>query len=54
MLQLLKSVLFSPAGSFGSVFGFIVLGGWFMFWLHGKFVAMIAEHKHVNSKCDNH
>ena len=53
MLQLLKTVLISPAGSFASVFGIIVLGGCFVFWLHGKFVAMIAEHKHVNSKCDN-
>ncbi len=53
MIQLVKTVITSPAGSFASVFGFVILCGWFIFWLHGKFVSMIAEHKHVNSKCDN-
>lgn len=53
MLQLVKTVITSPMGSFASVFGFVVLVGWFVFWLHGKFVLMIAEHKHVTSKCED-
>ena len=52
MIQLIKTVITSPMGSFASVFGFIVLVGWFVFWLHGKFVTLLAEHKHVKDNCD--
>lgn len=52
MLQVLKTVLISPPGSFAFVFGFVVLAGWFAFWLHGKFVTMLAEHAHVKADCE--
>ena len=53
MLQLLRTVITSPAGSFAFVFGAVVLVGWFMFWLHGKFMTMLAEHKHVKTDCES-
>lgn len=52
MIEVLKQVLLSPVGSFGFVFGFVVLVGWFVFWLHGKFVTMLANHKALADKCD--
>ena len=52
MLQLLKMVITSPAGSFGFTFALVVLVGWFVFWLHGKFVTMLAEHEHVKDDCE--
>ena len=53
MIQLIKTVITSPMGSFASVFGLVVLVGWFLFWLHGKFVTMLAEHKQIQSNCDS-
>ena len=52
MIEVLKQVLLSPVGSFGFVFGSVVLIGWFMFWLHGKFVTMLANHDNMKAKCE--
>lgn len=51
MLQLLKTVLISPAGSFAFVCGAMILIGWFVFWLYGKFMTMLAEHSHIKDNC---
>lgn len=53
MWPVLRTMLVSPAGSFAFVFAGVIIVGWFMFWLHGKFVTMIAEHKHVKTSCEN-
>ena len=53
MFQVLKTVITSPAGSFAFVCGSVILVGWFVFWLHGKFVTMLSEHAHVKSNCEN-
>ena len=52
MIEVLKQVLLSPVGSFGFVFGSIVLIGWFVFWIHGKFVTMLANHENMKAKCE--
>lgn len=51
MLQLLKTVITSPTGSFAFVCGAVVLVGWFIFWVYGKFMTMLAEHSHVKANC---
>lgn len=51
MWNVVKQILVSPAGSFASVFGLVVLVGWFMFWLHGRFVLLIANHKALSDAC---
>lgn len=51
MLQLLKTVLISPVGSFAFVCGTMILIGWFVFWLYGKFMTMLAEHSHTKDNC---
>ena len=53
MWAVLRTMLVSPAGSFAFVLAGVILVGWFLFWLHGKFVTMIAEHQHVKTSCEN-
>ena len=47
-LEVIKTI----AGSFGGSFAITLSLIWFVFWVHGKFVTMIANNKAISDKCD--
>ena len=53
MWEAVKAALSSPAGSFGFAASLTILFFWVAFWLHGKFVSLVAKHDHLSEKCDD-
>jgi len=52
MIEVLKTALSSPIGSFAFVFALMVLGGWLIFWVTKKVTQINAEHSGFKTTVD--
>lgn len=53
MIELIKNILNSPAGSFAFVFSFIVLAFWMCHWITKKLTKINTEHDHLTNNVNS-
>lgn len=53
MIDLIKDILTSPAGSFGFVFGILILAFWLVHYVTEKITIITSKHNELVDDCKN-